>query len=153
MDSVPPIDITNNDDIRAKLPELEDLIRRRRRELDKLDATVDKLAAQAGVKRQRPSGKAGRAKRNGGGERPSGPVRRTSRVQVREIIADIGGPATVAEVTEKTNPPIKQKTAGWALWKEAEEGTIKTIANGVYAPLSYQPEELVPASNERGDGP
>jgi hypothetical protein len=153
MDSVPPIDITNNEDIRAKLPELEDLIKRRRRELDKLDATVDKLAAQAGVKRQRPTVKA-RVRRNGaGGERPAGPIRRTSRIQVREIIEDIGGPATVAEVTEKTNPPIKQKTVGWALWKEAEQGAIRTVANGVYAPLSYQPEELVPANAERGDGP
>ncbi len=152
MDSVPPIDITNNDDIRAKLPELEDLIRRRRRELDKLDATVDKLAAQAGVKRQRPTVKA-RARKNGGGERPSGPVRRTSRVQIREIIEAAGGPMTVTEVTEKTNPPLKQKTAGWALWKEAEVGTIKAIANGVYAPLSYQPEELVPSNGEGGDRP
>ena len=152
MDSVPPIDITNNDDIRAKLPELEDLIRRRRRELDKLDATVDKLAAQAGVKRQRPTVKA-RVGKRGNSDRPSGPVRRTSRIQIREIIESIGGPATVAEVTEKTNPPIKQKTVGWALWKEAEQGTIRTVSNGVYAPLSYQPQELVPSNEERGDSP
>jgi hypothetical protein len=148
MDSVPPIDITDNDDIRAKLPELEDLIRRRRRELDKLDATVDKLAAQAGVKRQRPTPKAVRASVRS--DRPTGPVRRTSRIQVREIIEKIGGPATVEEVTERTNPPLKQKTAGWALWKESEEGNVKTIAKGVYAPLSYQPQELVPNSENGG---
>lgn len=150
MDSVPPIDITDNDDIRAKLPELEDVIKRRRRELDKLDATVDKLAAQAGVKRQRPTVKA-RVRDKPGGKRPVGPIRRTSRMQIREIMEAASGPMTVAEVTEKTNPPLKQKTAGWALWKEAEVGNIKTIANGVYAPLSYQPEELVPAGNGKGD--
>lgn len=138
-----PIDITDADDIRAKLPELENLIRHRRRELDKLDAAADKLAVLAGVKRQRPS-------RNGS-KTKAPPVRKTSRMQVREIIDKIGGPASVAEVTEKTNPPIKQKTVGWALWKEAEEGKIKAISNGVYAPLSYQPQELVPPSGAKGD--
>jgi hypothetical protein len=143
-----PIDVTNPDDIRAKLPELEDLIRSRKRELDKLDAMADKLAAVAGVKRQRPKSK-------GGARVKARPKRKTSRMQVKEIIEKIGRPATVAEVTEKTNPPLKQKTAGWALWKEAQEGAINAFKNGMYAPLGYTPNasELVPPDSERGDSP
>src|SRR5438552_311323 len=113
------VDITDPEDIRAKLPELEALIAQRRREIDRLDATVDKLAAFAGVRRRH-------ASRNGGSKRQKAPARpKGSRRLVVEIVNKLGGAASIDNVAERMDPPMKRETVGWALWQAAKDGDLQ----------------------------
>lgn len=85
-------------------------------------------------------------------ERPERPARGgpTSTDVVVTILDQTGGPMTVAEV-HKLAPQYERKTVGWALWKADQLGRAQALpGKGVYAPMSYQPEQIFPSSDQDG---
>ena len=75
------------------------------------------------------------------GPPPTGKLSSTA-VAIR-VLDVIGGAATVAQVHERMTH-FSRKTTGWALWKAEQEGKIRKLSQGVYAPLSYTMTELQP---------
>jgi hypothetical protein len=136
MPSGLPIDITNPDDIRAKLPELEALIRAKRQEADKLDSLADDLARIAKVKRREPSTAVRRKpKAQTTARTPS-----TRRLAVA-IVKEADRAMSIEEVTEQIDPPTKRETVGWALWDAATNNPeLWSPSKGMYAPLGWKPE-------------
>jgi hypothetical protein len=66
---------------------------------------------------------------------------------VVETVNAAGDALSVAAVSAKM-PDAKRDTVGWALWKAADEGLLKKIAQGIYAPLDYTPpKDLQPSLN------
>ena len=63
------------------------------------------------------------------------------------ILEATGGPITVAGVHEITRGQFTRKTTGWALWKAVQLHRARQEGRGIYAPLSYQPEEIFPESH------
>lgn len=125
------VDITNPRDIQTKLNRLrnqivatEKAIVASKDQLESLRQAEGRLAILAG-------------------EKPPEAENRPSSVErVITALEKIGGPATVGEISNALDPPMKRKTVGWALWQAAQDRRINKPGTGVYAPASYNPVEL-----------
>jgi hypothetical protein len=124
-----PIDITNRDDIRAKLPEIEKLLKVKREELAALEATYSDLRRMAGI--SAPS-------RGGLREAVKSRAETTAKKRVIGILEDAQTPMKSAEVATRL-PNLKRDTVNWALWNAEREGLIQRTSQGVYAALNYDP--------------
>lgn len=65
---------------------------------------------------------------------------------VLTIVNQTGEPITTAEVRKLAPPSLKPDTVTWALWKLKSDDRIRHLRKGVYAPVSYQPEEIFSSS-------
>jgi hypothetical protein len=65
--------------------------------------------------------------------------------EVLKTLTQLDRPVKIADV-HAALPDLAKKTVGWWLWRLATDGKITRVKQGIYAPLSYTPDEPAPAS-------
>jgi hypothetical protein len=127
------VDISNPDAIRDALDEITEQVQSARSELAQLEQIRSRLAVLA----------SGLKERHGAD---------TIQQAVVAIVNERGGPTRAADVMGALPQPSERKTVNWALWKSDQEGLLRKIDTGVYAPLDYasDQDELPVESNGAG---
>lgn len=133
--SVPfEIDVANLDEIRRKIPEVEQLVEEKReaasvaqKELAYWLAISERLRLLAGKPRSAE-------------DRDSAQRGPSVQSRVVEALTASDRAWRAPDLRRELLPDVEQKTVGWALWKSEREGLIKRISPGVYSALSYEPD-------------
>jgi hypothetical protein len=143
------VDIADLDDVRAKIAEVAQVVEEKReamsqaaRDLHYWTSVLDRLKLIAGERRQAAK-KSADEKQGTILDAVVGEVKRAQ------------GPTTANEIEASLTmmglPDVKRKTIGWALWKAHNDGLIRRVGKGLYAPLDWQGESLL-AQIPAGDG-
>jgi hypothetical protein len=149
------IDLADPEDIRRKLPDARKLYAQKRRELEDLARQVQQwgdlisvLGRVVGedVEVGKPvSISAGARVRTSGYASPSG-KRAPAQDQAVAALEAIGHPTGPTELyrfmrDHDMNVPKNANALGAALWGAEKKGRVKRATNGLYAPLTWEPEQ------------
>jgi hypothetical protein len=134
------INLADLDEIRAKIPEVEQIVEQRRevvsaaqRDFAYWQSILDRLRLVAG---QKTIAKTGTAKaRATVGVVSTGSESALDRI-VR-VLNESAIPLRADDVSTRLEKPMAEKTIRWALWKASKEERIQKLETGLYASLDY----------------
>ncbi len=147
------VDLANPEDVQSKLHKAEDIAAIARKEAEaaaqvaeRWDRVLKVLRGAAAADAQADfvvTGNNGATtvvdvKASSGGEG-------TSRELALAVIEEAGGPISAADVRAAL-PQFKKDTMAWTLSNLAKEHAVQRLRMGVYAPLSYRPQEIFVSS-------
>lgn len=131
------VDLTDPEAIREALDEVTRQVQDKRVELAEWEALKSRLAVL-----------------NAGLRPRAGTSGDTIQQGVVAAVNELGRPIRASDVAAILPADTAGKTINWALWKSEQEGLIKKLEQGVYAPLDYvvSEQDVLPLS-ENGTMP
>jgi hypothetical protein len=166
------VNLDDPDDIREKLPRIEDRVRAKHDELQAAEARLREAQAEhetaqraaqhwatllSGLRKMAPSDEPDQMPQSDPAvaERETPPVKAGSGsvMLVVQIINEAGREMLTREVREAAKDHgLADDTVSWALWRASTDGLIRRVKKGRYAPLEAQTEQSeLPASPVEAD--
>jgi hypothetical protein len=148
------VDISDPSSVRARIAELDALIAEKKAAFKAAQADLmywTQMRKRLGVLAGEPS-PVGKAVRAGASAAATLVVAAGANLSIQQQtemwVNQLGRPVTAADILVRLPEGTRREAVNWALWNAAENERIQKVDQGVYAPLDYEPPQLVAGLGE-----